>query len=303
MKTWGMSTIMFLLLVQVGHAGLVSSGAREILEVVAARGGREAAQELAEFGGKEAVEAALQRVAKEGGDDLVAKAVRFGKSHGLSAIRTIERAPALYIKALDAMPANLVERALGAARRDPALVERIVSRHGSEALEIAARHRGVGADIVAKLGDDGIRMARNLTEEQAVILARHADDIARLPQGQRGDMVDVILKAPGRILDYLERHPRVFMTATGVTTLIALKDDVLGADEETIVNPDGSTRTRKIGFAERIVTTFQTPLASILVVIAGIVAAWGSVRVWGDYRRERARVAAMERELRTRRAS
>lgn len=301
-KIMGTSLVAFFLLIQAGHASLVTSGAKEIAEAIMKQGSKESLQELAEFGGNQAIQEALERVAREGGDELVAKAVKFGKAHGVGAVKTIERAPTLYIKSLEAMPKNLVQRALWAAQRDPLVMERLMALHGPEALDIATRFRGVGAEIMVKLGDNGIRAARGLTESQAVVLARHADDIAVLPGAHRQGVLQALTAAPGRILDYLEQHPRILMTSAGVGTILALKDDMIGVEEETI-NPDGSTRTRKTGFVERIISTFRTPLMLILALCAAIVGGWGTVKIWGCYRLERVRVAKAEQTAANRNAS
>ena len=297
MKSLHLSFILFLIVAQSVSANVITKGVREIAEAIAKKGGKEAAQELAEFGGKQAIQEVLEKAAKEGGDELVEKVIKYGRKYGLSAVKTIDNAPALYIKALDGIPETLVERALWAAQREPATMTRLLSQHGSDALQIAARYRGVGTDIVAKLGDDGVRMARNLTEDQAVIIARHADDIAGLPSSQKNQVVEAILAAPGRVIDHMEKHPKVFMTAAGIATLVALKDDVLGTDEETTTNPDGSTTTRKRGFVERILDRFQKPVSAVLVVLAVIVGCWGAVKIWGCYRRERVKVALAEKSL------
>ena len=294
MKILGTALVAFFLLIQLGHASLVTSGAKEITEAIMKQGSKEGLRELAEFGGNQAIHKALTRVALEGGNELVAKAVKLGKAHGVDALKTIERAPILYIKSLEAMPKNLVERAIWAAQRDPLIVERLMAQHGPESLGIAARFRGVGSDIVAKLGDDGIRAARNLTESQAVVLARHADDIAALPAARRQGVLEALTAAPGRILEYLEQHPRILMTSASVGTIMALKDDVLGVEKETVINSDGSLRTRTTGFVERIVTTFQTPLTVILALCGAIVGGWGAIKIWGCYRLERVRVAQAE---------
>ena len=198
MKTHMIKLIAFVLLAHSASANPITKGVREIAEAIAKKGGKEATQELAEFGGKKAIQEVLEKAAKEGGDELVEKVIRYGRKYGLSAVKTIDNAPALYIKALDGIPETLVERALWAAQREPAAMTRLLSKHGSDALQIAARHRGVGTDIVVKLGDDGVRMANIMSEKQAVILARHADEIAGLPPVQKNQVVDAILSAPAK---------------------------------------------------------------------------------------------------------
>ena len=308
MKQLAYVAVVFLLLGQAAQANLLIKGAQEIAEAIAKKGGRKAAQELAEFGGEQAIQEVLEKASRQGGEALAGKVIRYGKKYGLSAVKTIDNAPALYVKALDEIPETLVERALWAAQREPVAVTRLLSRHGSDALQVAAKYRGVGTDIVSKLGDDGVRMARNMTENQAIVLARHADDIAALPPGRKSQLVDAILAAPGRVIDHMEKHPRVFLTVAGITTLVALKDDVLGKGEVITVNPDGSRTISKRGLVERmldriqalimaILNRFRNLLSALLVVPAVILACGGVVKIWGCYRRERVRVVLEEKRL------
>ena len=308
MKHLTIIAIMILLLGQATHANIITKGVQEIAEAIVKKGGTEAAQELAEFGGKQAIQEVLEKATREGGEELAGKVIRYGRKYGLSAVKTIDNAPALYVKALDEMPETLVERALWAAQREPTVVTRLLSQHGSDALQVAAKYRGVGTDIVTKLGDDGVRMARNVTENQAIVLARYADDIAALPPVRKSQVVDAILSAPGRVIDHMEKHPRVFLTIAGITTLVALKGDVFGNDEVITLNPDGSRTISKRGLVDRILDRvqailtvlldrFQMILSAILAVPAMILACGGAVKIWGCYRRERVRVAVEEQSL------
>lgn len=290
-------------------ANPVVKGAREIVEAIVKKGGAKAPKELIEFGGEKAVQEVLKKTAKEGGDELVEKAIKYGRKYGLAAVKTIDNAPALYIKALDGIPEALVERALWAAQREPAIMTRLLSQYGSDALHIAARHRGVGTDIVAKLGDDGVRMARNLSEDQAVILARHADDIAGLPSSQKNQVVEAMLAAPKQVVEYLEKHPKAFLTAGGIIAVVKLKDDVLGDGKEVVIGPDGKPIigldgkpiTRKRGFLERILDQFldrfHKLVLAVLVIIAVFLGSWCAVKIWGCYRRERVKVTLAEKSI------
>ena len=126
MRKLGLTMILSLLLMQSVNANMITKGAREIAEAIAKKGGKKATKELAEFGGKKAVKGVLEKAAKEGGDELVGKVIRYGRRFGLSAIKTIDLAPARYIKALDGIPEALVERALWAAQREPAVMTRLL---------------------------------------------------------------------------------------------------------------------------------------------------------------------------------
>jgi hypothetical protein len=297
MKRLLLTLFLCLVATQSVNANVITKGVREIAEAIVKKGEKDAIRELAEFGGKQAIQESLEKAAREGGEELVEKIIQYGRKFGLPAIKTIDNAPVLFIKALEGIPEPMVERAIWAAQREPAMITRLLSQYGSDALQIAARYRGVGTDIVAKLGDDGVHMARNLSENQAIILARHADEIADLTATQKNQVVEAILAAPGRVIDYLEKHPKVFLTTVGVTTLVALKDDAFGKDETITINSDGSTTTIKRGFVERLLDRFQKPLFTVLFLLAAIVACWGAVKIWGCYRRERVRVALAEKTI------
>src|SRR5262245_56203588 len=224
------STIILAICAAPLQANVITKGAQEIIEALSKKGAKEATQELAEFGGKKAIQATLEKAAREGGEDLVEKVVKYGSRYGVSAMRVIHNAPAHYIKALEGLPEELIERAIWAVQREPEVMTKLVRDYGSDALLIAAKHRGIGGDLVSKLGSEGFRLGKALPESQAVVVARHADEIVALPQAQQSRVIEAILTAPARTLDYLEKHPKVLLTAAGVGTLIALKDEILGKD-------------------------------------------------------------------------
>ena len=198
------------------QGGIVAKGAREIAE----RGSRKTLEELSESGGKRGLREIIGKATQETGNDSVRKMLRHAGTAGISSLKKIGCSPALFNEALDALPEELAERALRSLRRDPERIGRLVSRYGSKGLEVAAKYRGVGADIVEKLGDDGVRMAADIAEDHAVTRARHADDIAALPPESRNRVVDAIISAPVRVLDFLENHPRILHTGAGVATIL-----------------------------------------------------------------------------------
>ena len=304
MKTTALfSLIVFLslLVCPLLQANIITKGVREIVEAVYDKGTKEAAEALAEFGGEKAIQEALEKAAREGGDEVVEKVIRYGKRYGVAAIRVIDDAPLPYTNALDELPQEFVERALWAAQRNPTRVSQLVKTYGSDGLLVAAKHRGIGNDLVATLGDDALRLGKVLPEEKGIILARHADEIADLPPATRSKVVDAILSASSRTIDYIEKHPKVFLTATGVATFVALKDEILGTDEEVTIDPDGERTVRRRGFIERILNQFRRPIVTILSVVAVILAFWGGVKVWGAYRIQKLKVSHKEYEFQERR--
>jgi hypothetical protein len=273
----------------------IAAAAKELAETLVKQGGREAAEELAQIGGEAAVRETLEAAAREGGEALVNKTTQYALAHGPLALKAIRPAPARMASALDALPPNLVKPALYAAAREPQVVTRLVGEFGSGALEVAAKHPGVGARLVETFGDDGVRAARTLTTDQAVTLARHADDIAALQPAQRSALLSKIASSPRVVLDYLEKHPRILATAAGVGTVLALKDDIVGTSE-IVTGPDGKpVAVAKPGLIERVITTERSPvrtgLNALVVVLVAFLIGWALIRLWGTWRVQRMRVA------------
>lgn len=234
--------------------------ARELAESLGQRGARE----FAEAGGEAAARATLEKAAQEGGESLAREIAAHAQRHGAQALRAFSEAPAAMAQAMRAVPAELSEAAMRAAAREPQIIGQLVARHGDDVLVAAAKHPGVGTDIAAKLGKEGAAVARNLSTPEAIRLARLGDDLARLPAADRAGLLSRIGRAPGRVLDYLEKHPIVFTSAAATaaylgTAYLAI-DRLLGSADAP-------------GFLERMAGAFKTPVALILAAIAALIAA------------------------------
>ncbi len=243
--------------------------AEELINVMLREGGEAAASELTELGGKTAVSALLQRAASEGGEELVDRVVKYGSRYGPSALMAIEPSPSQMVRAFDRLPPDLIRPAIQAAAREPKLLSRLVSAYGNAALELAGRQPGIGPALVEKLGPDGIRIGNRLTTDQAVALARHAEDIAALPSAERNKFMDAMMKAPAQVLNYLETHPKVLLTAGGVSAIIATKENLLGGAVQSSVNEPSP------GLIERVIIRLIDKIAvsvsaAIALIIIGI---------------------------------
>jgi hypothetical protein len=270
---------------------IVIEGGEALVKQMTKRGGASAAREVAEMGGNAAVRETLERATREGGEQLATRVSRYGVAHGPVALRAVRPAPARMVAALDEMPQELVRPALHAAAREPDTIARLVTSHGTSALETAARHPGVGSKLVTTLGDDGIRAGRSLTTEQAIVVARHADEIVALPASQRAGVMAALSKSPARVVGYLERHPKVLLTAAGVATVVAMKDEIIGTTQLALDAAGNPIAVAKPGFVERLIgqpVRQATNLAGM--VLAGILAGWGAIHLWGAWRLRLARV-------------
>lgn len=275
----------------------VKVAARELIEAIVEKGGKEAAEDIVRFGGEGAVREVLEKAAREGGESLAERAVQIARSQGVDALRVIDRAPARWISVLEEIPEDALRPAILAARREPELMTRLVTTYGKEAAEVAARHPGIGTKLVDQLGKDGIELGMRLSDDQAMILARHSDDIAKLAPTQRSEILARISRSPRAILEFLEHHPKVLATAAGVGVVLAVKDQVLGPAGEVTTLPDGTVVTPSPGLFERLADRaterFHQPIYAIFAVIALLIFAWGAVQVWHVWRVKRIKQAAL----------
>lgn len=276
---------------------VIESGEALVKQMVK-RGGTTAAREVAEMGGSAAVRQTLERAAREGGEQLATRMSRYGVVHGPVALRAVGRSPAKMVAALDEMPGDLLRPALHAAAREPDTLARLVASHGAGALETAARHPGVGSKLVTSLGDEGLTLGRNLTTDQAVVVARHADEIAKLPAAQRTGVMQALSKRPARVVAYLERHPKILLTTAGVVMVVALKDEIIGTTQLALDAAGNPIAVAKPGFIERLIGQPVRQATNLLgVVLASILAGWGVIQLWGVWRLRAMRLRVREAKL------
>lgn len=273
------------------QAQVVREAVQEATEQLFKQTGRQGLEELGQMGGKTAVREILEQSSREGGDQLVRKVTQYGIEDGPVALRAIGRSPAKMVEALDGLPAGLRGPGLRAVDRDPQLMTQLVNKYGSGAMEVAARHPGVGEKLAQSLGEDGISLGRKLTTDQSIVAARYADDIAHLPPAERSGVLGALGRSPAKVLDYLEAHPRTLRTAAGVAIVMAVKDDILGDKGTTLVRPDGTlvTTVAHPGLIERLFPSASKAASTPIALIAGAIAigilGWFAVHLWSKWRR------------------
>jgi hypothetical protein len=277
------------------HAQVVI--AREVVEEAAEQifrqAGREGLEELTEMGGRVVIRDLLERSASEGGEALVKKVVQYGIEDGPIALRAISGAPKAMVEALDGLAPELRSSALRAIDRDPKVMIDLVKRFGTGAAEVAARQPGTGEILIQKLGVDGIRLGRHLSTDDAVIVTRHADEIAGLRPTDRVAVLESILRSPERALTYLETHPKVLATAAGVSLFLATKDELLGDKGSSVVLNNGKMVTipSHPGLLERLTSigagVTREPVALIGYVVAAGIGGWFAIHLLGKWQRQR----------------
>jgi len=251
------------------QGGAVVRAAEELGEVLLRKGGSEAATELATIGGQRAVQELMEQAMKEGGEALMKQTTQMVERHGILALKALQGAPGAVVKAVDGIPAELTENGLRALASQPAAMQAMVREFGSTALETAAKHPGLAAPV-SRLGSEGLDIARKVTTQEATLLARHADDIAKLPAAERAAVMDLIKRSPGKVLAWMEKHPKLLVTGAVAGTVVLARKELFG---------EGDTP----GFFERaggaLYETFKAPVNIAVAALCGIIVLWSALRM------------------------
>lgn len=271
----------------------VGTVARELIEqgveTVTRSAAKDAAKELAEAGGRAGVREVLEKAASEGGEGLVRKAAALGAEQGPAALRAISRSPAKMVGALENVAADLRPAAIRAVEREPAAVTNLVNRYGADALEAAARHPGVGTTLGEKLGPEGLAAAKTLTTDQAVVIGRHADELAKLAPAERASFFAKLKGNAAGVVGFLEAHPKTLLTTAGVAVLLGAKDEILG--------PGGGPDHKAPGLIPRVwndtVAVLSQPVGWISTILVALVALWAAGKAWVTLKRRRAEARAI----------
>jgi hypothetical protein len=253
-------TLAFLFSLPLNTLAQTAPAARGIAKELAEVLGQRSARELAEAGGETAVREVVEKAAKEGGEQLAREVAVYGQRYGAQALKAFGEAPVAMTQAMQKVPAELTESAMRAAAREPQAIAQLTSKIGEDALIVAAKHPGVGVNIASKLGPEGCAIARQLSTPEAIRLARLGDDIARLPAAEKAGILSRIGRAPGKVIDYLEKHPGVLSSAATVTAAYLAIDALLG---------DAASP----GFLERMADKFHGTVSVVLVAVAALIAA------------------------------
>lgn len=287
-----------------GQAAVARKPAQEALEALRnflGRGGAgELGDELAKLGGETTVRRIAERAVREGGDDALDLLVRVTRAHGPDALRAADNVvniPAV-LRAVDELPTEMAVPALRrlAAGAEGRVLADTVSRMGSRALRAEVRHPGVGGHLARHLGDDGVEIALRSSPSQAIMVARHADDIARLPETQKAGILRILREDFERFAkfmgEFVAANPGKTLFTVGATPIIiANRDRLFGGEGEMGVDENGNpVFVPKTGMVERVVErTIASPLRrgleqfiNLAVIAASI---WLAIKLLFYYRK------------------
>ncbi|QDT13198.1 hypothetical protein [Planctomycetes bacterium K23_9] len=287
---------------------VASSVGRAVLKYFGKESFEEGTEYLAKQGGKQLVQRVTTKAAKQGGDDAVEQVARYVGKHGPDALKALDNAPSLgpVLSALDEIPATQVQAALAklAAGTTGRELAETVSKHGAKALTSELMHPGVGMALVRSLGDDGAELATKLTKGQAITVAKHVDDLAKLPSTQRNGVVAMFRKDADRMTsflgDFVKANPgKSLFTVATTTIVLAEPERILGGDEvvfdadgNPIVVSKGGIVGRSIeatgNAAKHVSDGYIRPLYLTLIAFLGtFFALWLMLKLWHTHKREK----------------
>ncbi len=278
--------------------------ARAITKYFGKESAEEATQWMAKEGGQEAVERLAAKATQEGGEAVVDQVATMATKYGPDAIRGLDNAPVLQpvLKAIDELPQEQAGKALTrlAAGTQGRELANATTKYGAAAIRVELQHPGVGVRFANQLGTDGIALAEKLTADQAVAIGRHVDDIARLPETQRGPILAMIREQSDRFAkfvgEFVKENPgKTLFTAATTGVILANRDAILGGDEiifdaegnpiviskQGLVERAGARATTEV--SERVIS----PIMQVFIpLVAGIVAIYAAIKLYGIWRRQ-----------------
>lgn len=298
-------------------ASVGSSIAKSISRYFGKEGASEGAEYLAKNGTKELLERVAATASREGGDVAVDRVAKLAADYGPEALTALDNVPSLMpvLRALDDLPASEIQKSLvrlSAGKSGRELAE-AVTTYGSVALRSELKHPGVGLVLVRSLGDDGAELATRLTSDQALAVARHADEIAALTGPQRRGVLALLYADTQRMVSFLGRFVQAnpgksLFTAATTTVILAEPDRILGGDEivfdaegNPIVVSKPGVLGRSIdvtsGVAEHVSERYVRPLFFAVAAFLGLFLGMLAItKLWHTHRREQLKTRQLLRD-------
>lgn len=295
-------------------ASVGTSIAKSITRFFGKEGAEEGAEYLAKKGTKELMERVTATASREGGDAAVNRVAKLTADHGPEALSALDNVPSVMpiLNALDELPAGDIQKSLvrlSAGKSGRELAEAITT-HGGTALRSELKHPGVGLVLVRSLGDDGAELATRLTSDQALSVARHADELAALASPQRQGVLSLFYSDTERMVGFLGRfvqaNPgKTLFTAATTTVILAEPERILGGDEivyDAEGNPIVVTKSGILGrsidvtsgvadhVSERYIRPMFFAVAAFLGLFFGM---YAMTKIWHTHRREQLKTSQM----------
>ncbi len=295
--------------------------AKSVVKFFGKEGAEESTEYLARSGTKELLERVASTASREGGDEAVDRVAKLVAANGPEALAALDNVPSLLpiLRSLDELPQGDVKRALAklAAGESGRELAETVGRYGTIALRSELKHPGVGVVLVRSLGDEGAELAAKLSDDQAIAVARHADELASLSPTQRQGVLALLYSDSKRMIEFMGRfvsaNPgKSLFTAATTTVILAEPERILGGDE-IVYDADGNPivvsksglvgRSLDVGgsVAEHVSERYVRPLVFAVAGFVGLfVALYAVMKLWHTHRREQLKTNQWSGESSTR---
>lgn len=283
----------------------------------------EASEQIAALGGRELFERAAKKVGQSGNEALIERVSLMTLKHGPDVLRAIDNLPpkstSRVISALKEIPVENIPQAtkrLSSGRQGKEIASSVVE-YGSDALKTELAHPGLGPKLIRSFGNEGVDVVITLSNDRAISLARHADEIAALPAQQRDGIRKLITKYPDDFFKWLgkvvrENPGKTIFSMAGTVVLIADADNIFGKDG-TRTNPDGSTEPVRVpGAIDPLVNagsdavkngteTITKPVSRLFDWLVGIAVAFVAIlavtKIWSFVRMNQITIRDTEAEM------
>ncbi|MGI9471285.1 MAG: hypothetical protein ACR2NZ_07140 [Rubripirellula sp.] len=239
---------------------VATSIGKAILKFFGKEGGEQATEYLSRKGGQEVMERVAASAAKQGGEEAVEQVAKLTGKYGPEALAALDNSPSIMpvLRALDELPESQIKPALTrlAAGQPGRELAEAIGRNGVAALRTEMQHPGVGLFFVRSLGDEGVELASKLNADQAIVVARHTDEIAKLPAAQRAGVLKLLRQDTEQMVGFMgrfvEKNPgKTLFSVAATTVILAQPERILGGDE-IVFDADGNpVVVRKGGIADR----------------------------------------------------
>lgn len=211
--------------------------------------------------GEETIERTAQKVVHEGGERSLKEVGELVAKNGPNVVRALDNAPNALpvLKLLAELPADEVASAsarlaAGTSGRELATLS---TEFGVTVLKAEVKHPGIGVSYARALGKDGAELSLQLPRAQAEQIAKHVNDISKLPAEQQKQLLamissnaDIFSSFVGR---FVEKNPgKVLFTAAGATMVLTNAERILGGDEVAMDAEGNPQLITKPGLVDRL---------------------------------------------------
>lgn len=316
--TFGLSLVIFAS--PAAHASVGGEIVKAIGRYLAKETGQEASEQavkqLTKQVGEELIESTAQKIIREGGEKSLIEVSELVAKHGPEVVRALDNAPSALpvLKLLDELPADEVGKAASrvAAGSTGKELATLGTKHGIVVLRSEVKHPGIGLKFTRALGSDGAELSLKLSNDQAITIGRHVDDIALLPKTEQAKLLALIGENTDRFCAFVgrfvEKNPsKVLFTAASVPVILANSDAIFGegditfdADGNVLRDQNGNPILHQTGIipniANKVSESLQRPIQwtgfGIGAVVVFLIALFGIMKVWGYTRKDRLAISA-----------